>query len=474
MSIARITPIVGSLYALMRQALGLNVATPLGAQELSCTVAPDRRLVVLGHDPIAGFARDHGTVADDAAMLALHTLDSITLLTEPTFVAPGDSCLRTDDPGWRWHCIANHGKALSDWERRPLAGALAGLSTEIAGAQPLDADLTAIAAQGVSAWGLTRMADSGATAAKNALSITRADITDASAAGRNLLALEPSSTPKIAQLNPDGTWTPIDVPSGGGTSTVDPCVFDWQLRVERIGGIMTVQSVGLATVLITALRDSDVYPHMRLLYLGLGGNLVAGTTPLIDRLGRGSTLVGMSESHFSESTGITFDGTNYIRSGYYPSDLGSGGNGGMGWWEGAATESGNVEPMGCADDGNGSNRFVLDVRTGAAGGFRWGATGNVTQPGPGRAAAHYYGQRSSATSRVLYRDGVSIATNSTSDAASGASAQPIALGAGNYGGTYYPWTGRCKLAYLTDGTLSAEQVAALHTALADFVAAIGR
>jgi hypothetical protein len=127
-TIARAVAVVGSLYGLLRNRLGINVATPLGAQELSCTVAPDRRLVVLGHEPIAGFARDHGTVADEAAMLALHTLDSTTLLAEPTFVAPGDSVLRADDPGWRWHCISGHGQALSDWERRPLAGALAGLA----------------------------------------------------------------------------------------------------------------------------------------------------------------------------------------------------------------------------------------------------------------------------------------------------------------------------------------------------------
>ena len=181
MSLARITPIIGSLYALLRNRLGLNVATPLKPQELSCTVAPDRRLVVLGHEPIAGFARDHGTVADEAAMLALHTLDSTTLVAEPTFVAPGDSCLRADDPGWRWYCISGHGTTLADWERRPLAGALSELSSGIAGAQPLDADLTAIAAQGLSEWGLARLSDSGATAAKNALSITRADINDAAA-----------------------------------------------------------------------------------------------------------------------------------------------------------------------------------------------------------------------------------------------------------------------------------------------------
>lgn len=130
--IARARTVVGSLCALMRNRLGLNVATSLEAQEISCVVAPDRRLVVLGHEPIAGFSRDHGTVADEAAMLAMHTLDSTTLLAEPRFVAPGDSCLRADDPNWRWHCIAGHGTTLSDWERRPLGGALSGVNDAVA------------------------------------------------------------------------------------------------------------------------------------------------------------------------------------------------------------------------------------------------------------------------------------------------------------------------------------------------------
>lgn len=217
-TIARARTVIGSLYGLMRNALGLNVATPLESQELSCTVSPDRRLVVLGHDPIAGFARDHGTVADEAAMLALHTLDSTTLLAEPTFVAPGDSCLRADAPGWRWHCIAGHGQSLSDWERRPLGGAIADLASGVAGAQPLDADLTAIAAQGVSAWGLTRLADSGATAAKNALGIQRADIGDASTAGRALMAVSTPSEASVPVISSTGSvsTTPLSSLGGGG------------------------------------------------------------------------------------------------------------------------------------------------------------------------------------------------------------------------------------------------------------------
>ena len=186
MSIARCISVVGSLYALMRNRLGINVATSLESQELSCTVAPDRRLVVLGHEPIAGFARDHGTVADQAAMLALHTLDSTTLLAEPTFVAPGDSCLRADDPGWRWYCITNHGQALADWERRPLASTVTGLQSALDGKQAASANLTTLAAVA------------------------------SSAAGRALMAVATPTSAKLVQINANASVTLID--GGGGTS----------------------------------------------------------------------------------------------------------------------------------------------------------------------------------------------------------------------------------------------------------------
>lgn len=126
-TIDRAIAVVGTLYGLLRNRLNPSgTEEQLGEQELSCTT--DRRLVVLGHEPIAGYPVDHGEVADEAAMLALHTFGSTTLLVEPTFVAPGDSCRRVDDPGWRWYCLSGHGTTLADWERRPLAEALSGLA----------------------------------------------------------------------------------------------------------------------------------------------------------------------------------------------------------------------------------------------------------------------------------------------------------------------------------------------------------
>lgn len=141
-------------------------------------------------------------------MLALHTLDSTTLLAEPRFVAPGDSCIRTDDPGWRWHCLRGHGTQLSDWERRPLAGALTGLA--VSGHTHTLASLTEVVA---------------ALAGKQAASAnldTLAGVAS-SAAGRNLLTVATPSGPKLVQVNADGSVSLVDASSGsGGTDEWEP------------------------------------------------------------------------------------------------------------------------------------------------------------------------------------------------------------------------------------------------------------
>jgi len=441
MSLARITPIIGSLYALMRNRLGLNVATQLGAQELSCTVAPDRRLVVLGHEPIAGFARDHGTVADEAAMLALHTLDSTTLLAEPRFVAPGDSCLRADDPGWRWHCIANHGQALSDWERRPLGDTVADaidlLATKI-GSSALDGYLSEAEAEEQYQPLLTN---------------------------RTTLA-------KITESKGAPLWNGSAWPGGGSSGSGDPVIDYWKQRVAISGGTLGSLSQSRAQSLVTALRDAGLLRVVIRLDAWLGGDgYTAASIPLVDRFGRCGRRVGVADADWSESSGIAFSGASYIDSMTRPGDLGVAGNGGLGWWEAVATASGNVEPMGCYSTGD-SQRFVLDLRSSLRA-FRWGDPATGASSDTERAAGHYYGQRSGAASRTLYADGDALASNTSSDSASGVHDRTIWLGGSNSSAPEL-WTGRCLLAYLTDGTLTDTQIAALHTVLSDWLTDIGR
>lgn len=125
--VGRLTPPHGTVWDLARNRDITTGAGKLTAADV--TISTDRLGVWRQWEMVAGWPVDHGEVADQAAMLALHTFGHSALTQPlPRYVAPGDSCTRTDDPGWRWHCLRGHGTMLTDWERRPLSGALTGLS----------------------------------------------------------------------------------------------------------------------------------------------------------------------------------------------------------------------------------------------------------------------------------------------------------------------------------------------------------
>ena len=126
-NVGRLTPPHGTVWDIARNRDVTTGAGKFITQDLSITT--DRVGVWRQWGMVAGWPVDHGEVADQAAMLALHTFEeSATTQPLPRYVAPGDSCTRADDAGWRWHCLRGHGAAVSDWERRPLSGALTGLA----------------------------------------------------------------------------------------------------------------------------------------------------------------------------------------------------------------------------------------------------------------------------------------------------------------------------------------------------------
>lgn len=125
-NVIRSQPPYGPLAWLLRNRDKVDANTPGKLIPNDLTVITGRG-IARQWQLVAGLPVAHGTVADEAAMLALHVDSAETAY--PRWVVPGDSCLRADDPGWRWHCIAGHGTTLADWERRPLAGALADLAT---------------------------------------------------------------------------------------------------------------------------------------------------------------------------------------------------------------------------------------------------------------------------------------------------------------------------------------------------------
>jgi|GEM_PF-4012860 len=247
----------------------------------------------------------------------------------------------------------------------------------------------------------------------------------------------------------------------------DSQLTSWVKNVYIAGGTLSTNDVIIARGLIEAINRSTFRDKIVHLLPMLGQNVAACRVALINRLGISATATNTNfvDADFSPSTGLKGNGSNKIFTlAFAPGQLGSGSNGGFGYWENSIDFTGtSVEPVGCYNSG-GTNRFVLDLRSNVRS-FRWGNAGNGAGDSTAATNGDYYGQRSSATSRELFKDGASLATNTTSDSASGASDRGIRLMGADENGTITYWKGRCAVAYFTDGTLTSTEVADLHTLL---------
>lgn len=238
----------------------------------------------------------------------------------------------------------------------------------------------------------------------------------------------------------------------------------WAAAVRAAGGGFAPNSLVIAANLARTLQTRPYYTKIKYLLPMLGVGMGAAVVPLIDVLKVGAaTSVAFSDGDFGQSTGLQGDGSSkYLNSLIKPSQIGSASNGGMGYWENNINLSGNNEPIGCYS-ADSSNRYCLDLRNFVQV-FRWGAPPNAPTQSSTAVNGHYYGQRTGATDRTLYLNGSLIATNTTSDGASGVSDTNMAI-VGTLEPTPNPWPGRCAVAYFTDGTMTADEVANLHSIL---------
>ncbi len=245
----------------------------------------------------------------------------------------------------------------------------------------------------------------------------------------------------------------------------------WAANVKAAGGGFESDSLSIANSFVSALRSKSYYTRLIYLLPMLGKGINAARVPLIDRLNIGAaTNNNFVDADFTQSTGLKGNGTNkYLNSLIFPSQLGGGtSNGGLGFWENLYPASPTTtDLMGCYNNA-GTGRFVLDIRTTVSIIF-WSAganNANVNRTGTG---GHYYGNRSSATSRQLFLNGASIATNSTSDVPPGMSDRVMWILGSDESGVLTYWSGRCALAYMTDGTMTVDETADFHAVLRNYL-----
>jgi hypothetical protein len=290
-----------------------------------------------------------------------------------------------------------------------------------------------------------------------------------------------AASPGTTLPNPFGAGNSYLATNGGSVfwQTYSASTLAWKAAVLAAGGTLNSFSQVIADTVIRAIEASTFSSKIVYLLPLLGTNLVAARTPLRDTRGVGiASNTGFVNADFSQTTGLQGNGTSkQLDSLLTPGAL-SGGTkaGGLGYWERNFSLVGTDSPIWGAESSS-DHRWMIDTRQDTQILF-WGlpATGTGIA-GQTNNNCHTYGQAPADSSyRKVYVNGVLVATDSTVDTAAVESTRTIRLlGCQTAGGGLTYRSGRCGVAYATDGTMTDADVLALHTILNDLlITATGR
>lgn len=247
--------------------------------------------------------------------------------------------------------------------------------------------------------------------------------------------------------------------------TLDPETIVWRDRAIAAGGTFGARSIAWADALIVAVKAASFNAKIKYLLPLLGGNLATARVPLRDSLAVGiATNNGFVNADFSESTGLQGNNADTLDTLVDVHAIGTSDNGGMGYWERNVPAGVQSECIGARVPATRLWQIVLDSVTPRELAY-WGNVPGSFNTSTMPSNSHYYLQRASATDRILYRNGVNVASSVVNDATMTGAATFFVMGVD----TSFPGEGRCGVAYLTDGTLTAAEIAALHTLLQTYL-----
>lgn len=238
----------------------------------------------------------------------------------------------------------------------------------------------------------------------------------------------------------------------------------WKRAVENAGGGFQWNSVAIADAFIKRFKIASYRTKVKYLLPLLGTGINAARVPLIDAFAVGAAAnTSFVNADFNQSLGLQGNGsTKSLDTLIAPGTLGSSLVGGLGYWENGISFAGSdAIAFGCYDASN-NIRANIDLRS-ASSRATWGLNTNSAINNSAAANGHYYGQAASNASRALYINAASVATNTTSDGNSFDSTTISLMGTvNNVAGN---WAGRCAVAYLTDGTMTTNEISAFDTLL---------
>lgn len=251
----------------------------------------------------------------------------------------------------------------------------------------------------------------------------------------------------------------------------------WRDAVIANGGGFEANSIAIADDTIRAFKQSSMWSKLVYYIPIIGDSISSFVVPLIDSLGAGNStstgFVGVG-TDAGQNFGIEGNGVKYFTIPLKPSQLGTSSNGGIGVWILTLNEASNQVVAGCMTTGN-FNRYLVQVANPSTfEGFCWGATTDYASTANNGSTGLYYGQSSATNSRELFKDGVSIATSTTTVARTGAGDNNIIFCGSNNSGSVVGNSSRVGLFMGTTGDLTPTEAAEMHTILAAQKTALGR
>lgn len=274
----------------------------------------------------------------------------------------------------------------------------------------------------------------------------------------------------------------------GWFKVLQPQTRRWIINVNDVGGIISDRMIHLNDALAFAI-NSTASVSGKILYLLPflvdTSSILAGIVPLYDPNKWGNVLNtdntfggGFTNSDITLATGLSSSSSTphkYLSLKPLGEMFGAGNSGGITtgtgfiWYERNYSSPTNTECMGCYNPSV-NTRQVMDLRTNAEF-FSFGNVNNRATTSPtGAGNNDYYGESVMGVTnctRVLYRNGTSVATNNTGD--TGNSTLAMRFFASDDTTSILCYQGRCAVTGITNGTLGSTGASALHTIFSNYI-----
>jgi hypothetical protein len=264
------------------------------------------------------------------------------------------------------------------------------------------------------------------------------------------------------------------IPGVGGASH-HPDVNDWRTRIAAEGGTANATTLSALDTFARSIETAGLRSKIWRLNVFCGSNLDAALTPFYNSPTTGAAAEGFTidqnngpfvTADWSESGGLVNDGTKYLNTGLTPGEIGV--NDGMMAFD--CVDS-SVTLGGFLDTWDATGRASLFAFSGPSVGFRWHGTQSASSATSTN--GFFVGIRNATNYRELFKDGSSIATN-TSGTTDAPLIDSIYIMARNPPTGTGAITALTTKGYAVGNALTSGEVSAFYSAWTTLQASLGR